>query len=179
MTRLVLLCLGLGAAPVASAQPFWERPPRLGLGLGLDLVVHLGPLDDKKRFGVAADGWAERTWLDRPYWRDTSGPQPTPAIRAEAQMGWSPPHGFSNLSLQVGGQLASGADGGYLTLGGFYGGAGLGMSTDGVAGPMLLTMAAAPLVAARLDTTRWQGAWGAPRLSVGPNVPMNCCGTYY
>jgi len=172
--RALLVVVALAGALTARAEPFWDRPRRTGLSLGIGLVVNLGPLADCARFGVAAEGVAEWVWLDRPYYHPT-GSQLSPALRASIQMGWTHPLVFSGLAVQAGGVYADGFDGGYQHWVGLLGGGGLGMATDGFAGPFVTGTVPLPWSQVRFEAGRWRGDWHAPRLSAGPQLMANCC----
>ncbi len=189
------LFITVGVCCVASdahAQPSWQRNLSPGAFLGISLLGSLGPAADRSRFGVAVDATAEAIW-HRSSYLDAVQNHVTPVARTSAQFGWIParppapapgsepttPVFFNQLTVQGGAMYpAHVADGGYIHGAGLLGGLGLGMATDGSAGPIVTGTALAPLFQARIEATRWQERWHAPRLSIGPQLPMNCCSYY-
>ena len=164
---------------VAYATPVWERPMKDNVVVGIGVLAHLGPLDDRKRFGVEVDGALQRIWHDSPYYTPDFRLEPTPVVQAQWQVGWSPGVWFSELNGQVGALYPmTVADGGYVPGGAAMGGGGLVLSTDGSVGPIVTGSVLGPLSGARVAVTRWQGAWHAPRLSVGLQLPVTCCSYY-
>ena len=170
---VLVLVWGLATAQSAQAEPFWKSRRSTGYTLGISLVANLGPAEDRKRFGVAADAQAE--W----FWHNSREPiHPAPLAVAGVQVGWTAPFGHSQVYAQLGPMLpAVVADGGFLPGLGMLVGGGLGMSSDGSAGPLLTASAVAPWLQGRFDVSRWQQDWHAPRLSVGPSLQMACCTT--
>ena len=167
------------AGAVAHATPVWERPAKGNVVVGVGLVAHLGPLDERQRFGVEVDGALQRIWHDSPYYTPDFRLEPTPVVQLQWQVGWSPGVWFSELNGQVGALYPMlVGDGGYQPGVGAMGGAGLVLSTDGSVGPIVTGSVLGPLSGARVAVTRWQGAWHAPRLSVGLQLPVTCCSYY-
>lgn len=164
-------------ASVAQAA-FWDRPLRTGYTLGLNLVVNLGPVEDRARVGVAVDGEYQRFWADVPYYHDGPVRRPAPELTLAAHVGWTHPVVWSEVSAVAGPmQPLVVADGGFLPLIGAQGGAGLQIATDGSAGPMLVGTVLGPMLEGRIEATRWRSRWHAPRLLVGPTLSLTCCTT--
>ena len=168
------------ACLVSSAQAhagFWERDTKVGLAVGVDLVVNLDSAGDGNRVGAAVLAQYRHFWQDSPYWSDTPN-QLAPVVIGEARLGWTHPTVFVEVTgsagplypLEVG-------DGGFRPLFGAHAGAGLGMATDGSAGPVLAAGVLAPFTEVRFEVTHWQG-WHAPRVGLGPRMTLNCCSYY-
>lgn len=149
----------------------------VGLLVGASVIVRLDTDEDRGVFGLGLDGTFENIWQDGAY-GGSGRSQATPVVRTSVQLGWHPPFTFAQITAQGGIMVPlEVGDGGYVHGAGLIGGVGLGMSTDGSAGPLVTTTMLVPLGQARIEATRWRGDWHASRLSIGPQLPMNCC--YY
>lgn len=161
-------------AAVAHAG-FWERPLKVGYTVGANVVLALGPSDDRSRVGFAVDGQYQRFWADSPYWAAGDVREPAPLITAAAHVGWNHPVVWSEVTLVAGPMLpAEVGDGGFRPLVGALAGAGLQMGTDGSAGPVLVGSVVGPYVEARVESVVWRG-WHAPRAMLGPQLSLTCC----
>jgi hypothetical protein len=157
----------------AAHAAFWDRGTNGGYVVGLNVVVSLGAADDRARVGVAASGQLLYTWAQR------GELLPAPLFTLDARIGWTHPYVFSELGVLGGAmQPLLIGDGGFLPLIGAQGGAGLQLSTDGSAAPILIGAVVAPYAEARVEAARWQGEWHAPRLMFGPALSLNCCSYY-
>jgi hypothetical protein len=169
-----LLAVG-GSAPVALAGPF-DAPDKGGYYAGAHAVVALGPVDSGSRWGFGLDGGLQRFWHEGPYRSDVPD-HLGPLLSATARLGWLRRAAYAELiasggamyPLQVG-------DSGFLPAAGLQAGLGLGLSSDGSAGPIVSANLLAPYTEARLQVMRWGGGWHSPRLSFGPMLELNCCG---
>lgn len=176
MPTVFSIALLLLTTPPAQAAPF-DEAPRAGVNAGVSLVVNLGAPSDRAHLGVGLDLGRQWFWHDGPYYSDVPdhlAPLATVAVHAT----WSRPVTTAALTA-MGGPMYPWhvGDGGFRPLVGAQVGAGLGLSTDGAAGLVLAGEVLAPWTDARLDVTRWRGAWHAPHLSAGLNLELNCC--YY
>ena len=156
----------------------WDEPYRVNHDLGVSLVVALGPHADRKRFGVGIDASTHRYWHSTPRRSDVKN-HPAPLASVAAHLVWNAP--FVDTSVTTAFGLMHPfvvADIGFVSGIGVQGQAGLVMSSDGSAGPLLGGMVGLPLWETRLEATRWQGAWHNPRVATGPQLPLTCCGTY-
>lgn len=176
MRRLCILAAL--AAPTAARAAFWDQPARLGITGGVSVIVALGADPDRSRVGFGLDAGYQRFWQDGAYYRD--GPLVVaPLVTVAAHVGWTKPFVFAEVTAAAGPMYPLFvADGGFMPLIGAQVGAGLGISTDGWAGPVFVGGVLAPFVEARVEASRRDGAWYAPRLAVGPTLPLNCCGYY-
>jgi len=164
-------------APGAQAG-LLDVNPKGGITAGVHLVVALGPVDDGGRVGVGVDAGLQRFWHEGPYRSDLSY-HLAPLATATARMAWVRRAAHIELIASAGAlyPLMVG-DGGFMPLAGLQAGAGLGLSSDGSAGPIVSANLLAPYAEARVQAMRWDGGWHAPRLSVGPMLELNCC-VYY
>lgn len=95
------LGLLLGLSTTAQADPFWERRPAVTADVGLALVVNLGELPDRKRFGLGLDAGASGLWFEDKHGWD--GPSPlSPAGRLHVHAGWTAPFVYGGVSVQGG-----------------------------------------------------------------------------
>lgn len=161
---------------MAHATPLVDRRWKGNLLVGVDLLVNLGPAEDRKRFGVAFDAGIQGIWHDSPYGSDDFRLEPSPVWQAMVTAGLSPGLVYTDLTLQGGGLYPMEvADAGYIPGIALMGGGGIGMSTDGFAGVLATGSVASFLAGGRFAVDRWQGGWHAPRLTVGAQLPVNCC----
>lgn len=165
----------LGSA-TAGAAPFWELPQKQGYTVAASLVVNLGRVEDRKRLGAAIDASYQRFWHESPYW---SGPErhPGPLATAAMRIGWTHPVVFAQAT-GAGGviQPARVGDSGFQPLIGAQLGVGLGISTDGWAGPLSFLSVLGPSLEGRLESGFDRQGAHAPRVTAGLVHSLNCCG---
>jgi hypothetical protein len=174
------LATGLLLAAAVLAGPRAEAAGNDGYVVGLALAVNLGPHPDRARVGVAIDAGWQRFWHETPWGYPGELPMRVgPIASATAQAGWTRPVAWAQVTA-AGGALYPlvVADGGFIPAIGGQVGAGLGLATDGFAGPVLTGQILGPHLGARFDVGRWRGAWHAPRVSAGLEVEANCCSWY-
>jgi hypothetical protein len=141
-----------------------------GLFFGLSLVAGLG--GERVRWGASADAAAQ--------WFGESPSSPLgPTGTLEAHVGFAGPALFSEVAAGAGGLVQAGDfDGGYQTLIGARAAVGLGLSTDGAAGPLVLGGVQLPYFDGRVEQW-WAGdRFAPPRLSAGVSVNTECCFTF-
>jgi hypothetical protein len=142
------------------------------------VVVNLGRIEDRARVGAAVDAGWSWFWAELPYYHDGPVDLPAPEITLAVHAGWTHPVVWSEVTAVAGPlQPLQVFDGGYLRLIEAQAGVGLGMATDGAAGPLLVGALHVPSVEGRVEATRWGGGWHAPRLLVGPHLSLDCCST--
>lgn len=168
--------LALLVAPSARAAEFWEfnGDGRLDPFVGVGIVVRLGPLDRGVRVGLQLEGAFEWAYVD-----DTGMVRPTPLLRVGAHLGWTHPRTYSEVTGQAGLAASAGSDGGYVHLVGAMAGGGVGLASDGFAGPVVAGRVVAPFSTVSVAADRWKGAWTVPRLVVGPEYNLYCCTVEY
>jgi hypothetical protein len=176
VTFSALLVAG-SLCPAAQAGP-WDAPARVGYSAGLHAVVALGPVEDGGRWGFGLDAGIQRFWHEGPYRSDVPD-HVGPLLDATARLGWLRHAAYVELIASAGAMypLMVG-DGGFLPAAGLQAGLGLGLSSDGSAGPILSANLLAPYTEARVQVMRWDAGWHKPRLSFGPMLELNCCSYY-
>lgn len=170
-----LLSLWLGMVVPSEAAPFWELPEHVGYTLGVSLVVNLGPAGERSRFGVAVDGGYQRFWHEGPYYYDVAN-HPSPLFTAAIRVGWTHPVVFAEVT-GAGGVIQPSVvgDAGFQPLFGGQVGAGLGLATDGWAGPVLFGTILGPWIETRLEAELGKEGLHTGRGSIGVYREMNCC----
>lgn len=178
MPTLVSIPLLLLTTTPAQAAIF-AASDRRGFNAGVSLVVNLGPAADRARFGVGLDVGRQWFWHEGPYRSDVPN-HLAPLATVALHVLWTRPVTSASLTA-MGGPLYPWqvGDGGFRPLLGAQVGGGLGLSTDGAAGPVLAAEVLGPWTDARLDVTRAAGAWRSPHLSLGLNAELNCCSVLY
>lgn len=172
--RLLAAMVGLATAAPARAG-FWEDELKVGYTVGLNAVVPLGPGDDRAPIGVGLSGEVQR------FWADSDEPhRVAPLITLAAHVGVTAPVVFGEVTAVAGPMypIAVG-DGGFLPLIGGQVGTGYQIATDGSWGAMVVGAVVGPYVEARVEATRWEATWHAPRLSIGPALSLTCCSYYF
>lgn len=173
MRRAAVLLLLL---PAPARAAFWDHPARDGYTAGVSVLFALGDHPDRARVGFGLDAGYQRFWQDLPYYSDTPRVV-APLVTVAAHAGWSKPFTFAELTASAGPMYPLVvADGGFIPEIGAQVGIGLGMSTDGWAGPLGLATVVGPWSEARVETGRADGAWHAPQVAIGPSVELGCCG---
>lgn len=162
----------LVAALVASPPVFAASPTPGGYGT-VSLVVNLGPVPDRARFGFALEGGAQLFWHESPYSEDGNHLAPLGTI--SVHVAWTRPVTSAQLVV-LGGSMypLTVAGEGFVPLFGVQVGAGLGVATDGAAGLAVVGQVVAPFSEVRLDTVLWRNRLHAPRMSAGLSIE-SCC----
>lgn len=170
--RSLVLAAGLLVAGEARGQWYeFGGNGRLDPFLGVAVAYRLGPIDRGSRVGVQLEGAFEWALLD------DGAIAPTPHVRVGAHVGWTHPRWYTGLLAEAGASVSSGADGGYLHLVGVLAGGGLGLASDGFAGPVVAGRVVGPFSTVGLAADRVEGAWASPRFTIGPEHNLNCCAT--
>ena len=173
--RPSLLAVLVIALPGPASAAFWDQPARVGITVGASLVVALGKHPDRARYGFGLDAGYQRFWQDGPYYSNTPY-RVAPLATIAAHVGWTKPFAFAEVTAVAGPMYPTlVADGGFIPLVGGQIGIGLGLATDGWAGPIWVGTVVGPWVEARVEASRWKGAWHAPILALGPALEINCC----
>jgi hypothetical protein len=141
----------------------------------VSLIVALGPASDRSRLGVGLDVGRQWFWHEGPYYYDVDD-HIAPLATVALNVAWTRPFVGAAVTA-LGGALYPWrvGDGGFQPLAGAQVGAGVGLSTDGSAGPVFAGEVLGPWSDVRFDVSRSQGAWHAPRLSLGLDAELNCC----
>ncbi len=160
------------AAPATARAGIWDAPPEIGVIGGASVVVALGADPDRARVGFGLDAGYQWFWHGGSDGPLVPGPLGTVAVHA----GWTKPYLFAEVTAVAGAMYpALVADGGFVQAIGAQAGGGLGIATDGWAGPVLVGALLGPLVEARIEAARRDADWHAPRLAIGASLPLNCC----
>lgn len=167
--------LGIPLVLAVVGSPSAHAAVTVGAYITVGVAVNLGPVPDRARVGFALEGGAQLFW---PSFSDV-GYHVGPLTTAAAHLAWTRPVTSAQLVVSAGPMypLVVGS-GGFIPLLGAQIGAGVGLATDGAAGPVFVAQVVAPFTELRFDTVLWRKELHAPRLSAGFSLE-NCCSYDY